>query len=112
MHCAAMFMPFAASHCAMVWKAQFAIPEMSLRQTGEPCPRAAGAAMSAARRLDEAISVLMRDLLDAAPPVRKTNGSLLSFPKQSKPAGREHLASRSASIVAPERPDFRRASLF
>jgi hypothetical protein len=40
------------------------MPETPLRQTGEPCASAAGAATSAARRLnerlDEAISVLMR----------------------------------------------------
>lgn len=46
------------------------------------------------------------------PSLRKTNGSLLSFPKQNEPAGREHLASRSASMVAPERSNFRRAALF
>jgi hypothetical protein len=60
-------MPFAASHCATVWKEQFAPPEMPFRQTGELCASAAGAAMSVARtlseRLDEAISVFMSDSL-------------------------------------------------
>jgi hypothetical protein len=39
------------------------MPETFLRQTGEACPNAAGAATSAARRLNEAISVLMSDSL-------------------------------------------------
>jgi len=63
MHRAAVFMPLAASHWAVVWKAQFAIPDTSVRQTGEACPKAAGAATRAARRLNEAINILMRDSL-------------------------------------------------
>src|SRR5262249_23075328 len=62
---AAVFMPFAASHWATVSKTQLAMPETSLRQTGEACPNAAGAAIKAAMRLDEAISVRMRNSLDA-----------------------------------------------
>src|SRR5215510_2423910 len=56
------------------------MPEMSLRQMGEPCARAAGGvAMSAARRLDEAISFLMRGPSLTRPLTRKTNCSQLSF---------------------------------
>jgi hypothetical protein len=43
------------------------MPDTSLRQTGEACPKAAGAATKAARRLDEVINILMRDSLVVAP---------------------------------------------
>ena len=34
MHCAAVLTPFAASHCAIVWNTQFAMPDVLLRQIG------------------------------------------------------------------------------
>jgi hypothetical protein len=63
MHCAARFMPLAASHCATVAKAQLVIPDELLRQTGAICASAADdPAISAAIKVDEANSLRMRDL--------------------------------------------------
>jgi len=101
MHCAAEFMPLAASHWATVWKEQFAMPETPFRQTGEPCARAAGAAISATRRLDEAISVLMRNSFGRSSGHNKWLAAIVPDPKVKKS---ECARARSRLAGTPGQP--------